>query len=127
MLREPGEDRECLFIATTGLSIPWFQPLRMVGFTAYTLGILAQLHRASGCLGYSLRAELRQGSTISIWQDAESLKQFQVNEPHAGAMVAFRSTIARPFRYAQWKGSILTLPSSWEEIDARFAKPTRPA
>jgi quinol monooxygenase YgiN len=118
---ELSEDRDYLLVATTGLAIPWFRPVRMWRFTRATLGILAQLGRASGCLGYSLRPGLRHGSTVSVWEDAQSLKKFQRENPHADAMRTFRSRPARPFRYAQWRATSRTLPSSWKEITDHLA------
>ena len=126
-LRRLEEDREYVLVATTGLRFPWLSPRRMWRFQEYTRGILAQLGRTEGCLGYSLRTRPLQGSSISIWQNVDSLRQFQHQNPHASAMEAFRSTTPRRFRYAQWKGSIRTLPHSWEEIDARLAAPGQSA
>ena len=126
-LREPEEDREYVLVATTGLRIPWLSPPRMWRFTAYTLGILTQLRHAEGCLAYSLRTRPLQGSTVSIWENVDSLRQFQFQNPHRNAMRDFRSTTPRPFRYAQWKGSIRTFPHKWEEVNARFATPSQSA
>lgn len=124
-LRQLEEEREYLFVATTGLRFPWLSPRRMWRFQAYTRGILGQLGRTEGCLAYSLRTRPLQGSTISIWQNVASLRQFQHQNPHASAMEAFRSATPRRFRYAQWKGSIGALPRTWEEVDARFATPSQ--
>ena len=126
-LRKPQEAREYVLVATTGLRFPWLSPLRMSRFAAYTLGILAQLRHSDGCLAYSLRTRPLQGSTISIWESVESLKQFQFRNPHARAMKDFRSTTPRPFRYAQWISSIGALPRKWEEVDTQFAKPRQSA
>ena len=126
-LRDLEKDREYLVVATTGLRIPWLSPLRMWPFTAYTLGILAQLRQSEGCLAYSLRTRPLEGSTVSIWENIDTLKKFQLQNPHASAMRDFRSRTPRPFRYAQWKGSVSTLPSKWEEVNAHFAAPSQSA
>jgi len=126
-LREPEKDREYLIVATTGLRIPWLSPRRTWRFAAFTFGILAQLRRAEGCLAYSLRTRPLQGSTVSIWENVDTLRQFQFQNPHARAMRDFRSTTPRPFRYAQWKGPIRTLPHKWEEVNAQFATPSQSA
>ncbi len=123
-LSQLEEGREYLIVATTGLEIPWFQPVRMLRFAVSTLGILRQLGRTRGCLAYSLRAGFHKGSTISVWEDVASLRHFQHQNPHASAMKAFRSGTARPFRYAQWNGSVHTIPSGWEEITDHFATAT---
>ena len=116
---QPDPSREYFVAATSGLRISWWNPRRAWAFQRYTLGIIEQLNRSAGCVGFALRTTFRplEGSTISVWEDIESLRRFQKENPHGEAMKVLSSDTKGRFQYAQWKSRGDALPRTWEEAE----------
>jgi len=119
---EPG--REYIVAATSGLRLAWWNPRRAWAFQRYSLAIAEQLNRSAGYVGASFRTTLRplEGSTISVWEDIESLRRFQKEHPHGEAMEVLRSEAKGVFRFTQWKSRGDALPRTWEEAEGRLVK-----
>ena len=120
---QPDSSREYFVAFTIGLRLSWWNPLRQWAFYRYTQGVIEQLNRSAGFVGASLRTTVRpfEGSTISVWEDVESLRRFQKEKPHAEAMeVLLSSDTKRWFQYTQWKCRGDALPCTWEEAEGRL-------
>ena len=119
---QPEPSREYFVTVTIGLRLSWWNPLRLWAFHRYTQGIIEQLNRSVGFVGASLRTTVRplEGSTISVWEDVESLRRFQNENPHAEAMEVLSSGTKRWFQYALWKSRGDALPRTWEEAEGRL-------
>ena len=98
---QPEPSREYFVVFTFGLRLAWWNPLRLWAFQRYTQGIIEQLNRSAGFVGASLRTTIRplEGSTISVWEDVESLRRFQKENPHAEAMEVLSADTKRWFQY----------------------------
>ncbi len=117
---DPSRDYFVAF--TIGLRLSWWNPLRLWAFHRYTQGIIEQLNQSAGCVGFSLRTTFRpfEGSTISVWEDIESLRRFQKENPHGEAMEVLSSDTKRWFQYTQWKSRGDALPRTWEEAEGHL-------
>ncbi|MDA7967305.1 hypothetical protein [Ruegeria sp.] len=75
-----------------------------------------QLQKSHGLIGFKLRADIlaKQGYTISVWENAESLKKFISSGAHKETMDQSRDYLGegRKFVTAFIKGS--DFPPSWE-------------
>jgi hypothetical protein len=98
----------------------------MFAFLRYTIFIVQELQQAAGCVGFALRGSFMsvQGATISVWEDAESLRRFITNAPHGEAMRILRSEkkAETQFQYIQWKCRGDALPVTWKEMDIHFRR-----
>jgi len=114
---QPNLEREYFVAATSGLVISWWNPLKVRAFLLYSQAIMEQLNRSAGCVGFALRTTFKpfEGWTISVWEDMESLRRFQMENPHGEAMEVLRSNTTRRFQYVQWKSYGDALPRTWED------------
>ena len=63
-----------------------------------------------------------EGSTISMWEDVESLRRFQKENPHGKAMQVLRADTKGEFQYTQCKIRGDSLPRTWQEAESRFKR-----
>jgi len=119
---QPDSNREYIVAATTGLGVSWKEFRKILAFQDYTRRIIDQLNGSAGCVGFALRATFRpiEGSTISVWEDADALRRFQKENSHGEARETLRSKEKGRFQYVQWKCRGDSLPQTWGEIEGRF-------
>ncbi|MGQ0604454.1 MAG: hypothetical protein ACT4QE_22465 [Anaerolineales bacterium] len=119
---QPDPSREYFVAATSGLEVSWRNPRKIWAFQRYTWRIIEQLNRSAGCVGFALRATFRplEGSTISVWEDIDSLRRFQKENPHGDAVKVLGSGTKGGFQYAQWKSRGEALPRTWEEAEGHL-------
>jgi quinol monooxygenase YgiN len=128
---QPDPDREYLVIFTSGLAIAvsWRNLRKLWAFQQYTRRILEKLNESDGCVGFALGAKIKsfEGMTISVWEDIESLRRFQKEDPHKEAMDAVRMDLKGKFQYLQWKSRSDAFPRTWTEAEAHLKPREQPA
>ena len=85
---QPDPSRDYVVAATTGLGVSWQEFRKIWAFQVYTRRIIDQLNSTVGCVGFALHANLSpmEGSTVSVWETIEHLRQFQKETPHGEAV-----------------------------------------
>jgi quinol monooxygenase YgiN len=121
---QPDPNREYFVVFTSGLavSISWRNLRKLWAFQQYTRRILEKLNGAEGCVAFALGGKIKslEGSTISIWEDIESLRRFQKENPHKEAMEVVSMDLKGKFQYVQWKSRSNAFPRTWKEAEARL-------
>ena len=82
--------------------------------------VRGQLSRASGLIGYSLRARplRKEYWTLSVWDSEKALLDFVKGQPHGDVMGSLRSKMGRT-DFLRWRiGGGAPLPT-WEDAMAR--------
>lgn len=119
-LAEVDRDREYVLYASR-------LPLRSLrstpAFVRLIPQIRAQMGRARGAVGYSLRAQVMRGTywTVSAWEDEESLAAFALSAPHIDVMRALRAHLD-PHAAVVWRASGQEIPVRFAEGRARLAE-----
>ena len=128
---QPDPDREYFVVFTSGLavSVSWRNLRKLWAFQQYTRRILEKLNESEGCVAFALGGKIKslEGSTISIWEDIESLRRFQKENPHKEAMDVVRMDLKGKFQYVQWKSRDDAFPHTWKEAEARLKPREQPA
>jgi len=121
---QPDPNREYFVVFTSGLavSISWRNLRKLWAFQQYTRRILEKLNGSKGCVAFALGGKIKslEGSTISIWEDIESLRRFQKENPHKEAMEVVKMDLKGKFQYVQWKSRSDEFPRTWQEAEDRF-------
>jgi len=89
-------------------------------FLSYAREIDAQLKRASGLIGYSMKARLLRKLfwTLSVWESSAALDAFVRQAPHDDAMAALREKMGKT-RFVQWRIAGFQCPPTWEHAFKR--------
>ena len=128
---QPDPNREYFVVFTSGLavSISWRNLRKLWAFQQYTRRILEKLKQSEGCVAFALGAKIKsfEGSTISVWEDIESLRRFQKENPHKEAMEVVSMDLKGKFQYIQWKSQGDALPHTWKEAEDRLKLREQPA
>ena len=92
-----------------------------MGFQQYTRRILEKLNESEGCVAFALGAKIKsfEGLTISMWEDIESLRRFQKENPHKEAMEVVSMDLKGKFQYVQWKSRGDAFPRICKEAEDR--------
>jgi hypothetical protein len=112
-MQRPDPDRDYIAVVT-------YLPLRTLWalphFLYYTRRIRAQLHSASGLVGYSLIAHIvaKRFWTLSVWQDEVALMDFVRKHPHNEAMIALRRFMGGA-AFVRWTVKGSAVPPRWAE------------
>jgi hypothetical protein len=119
---QPDPNREYIVAATTGLGVSWRDFRKIFSFQVYTRRIIDQLNGSPDCVGFALHGTLKplEGSTLSVWENAEALRRFQKENAHGEAVDVLGSNETGRFQYIQWKSRCALLPQTWEELGSRF-------
>src|SRR5436305_10775398 len=103
--------------------LPLCRYSKIRAFYRYTVQIRRQIGRASGAIGYGMRAKVlsRKFWTLSVWEDDRALTDFVRRTPHGEAM----KLIARHMgatRFTRWKVPGSAVPPTWSEAMKRESK-----
>jgi hypothetical protein len=95
--------------------------LRVPAFLRRTPGIERQVKAAPGAVGYSLGADLLKlhFHTLSVWEDAGSLRAFAHALAHEEVREAFATDKRAPSIFVQWSVLGADLPLTWKDALAR--------
>jgi hypothetical protein len=95
--------------------------LLVPAFLRCSPGIERQVKAAPGVVGYSLGADLLKlhFHTLSVWEDAGSLRAFARAFAHEEARQAFATDKRAPSIFVQWSVRGADLPLSWRDALAR--------
>ena len=128
---QPDPEREYFVVFTSGLavSVSWRNLRKLWAFQQYTRRILEKLNQSEGCVAFALGAKIKsfEGSTISVWEDIESLRRFQKENPHGEAMEVLSPDLKGEFKVVQWKSRGDAFPRTWEEAEGHFKPREQPA
>ena len=120
---QPDPNREYFVVFTSGLavSMSWRNLRKLWAFQQYTRRILEKLKETEGCVAFALGGKIKsfEGMTISVWEDIESLRRFQKENPHREAMEVVSMDLTGKFQYIQWKSRGDALPRIWKEAEDR--------
>ena len=121
---QPDPNREYFVVFTSGLavSVSWRNLRKLWAFQQYTRRILEKLNESEGCVAFALGGKIKsfEGMTISIWEDIESLRRFQKENPHKEAMDVVKMDLKGKFQYIQWKSRGDAFPHTWKEAEDRL-------
>ena len=94
---------------------------RIPRITRATVGIVRQLSRSEGLVGYALNAKLIRKTfwTMSAWTDPEALRAFARSEAHVRAMAALSPYMNGP-RIETFTVSGSELPPDWSSAADRL-------
>ena len=110
---EPDYAKDYLAVITY---LPLKSYLSFPSFFKHTQLIQNQLHKSHGVVGFKLRADIltKKAYTISVWEDAKSLKNFITSGAHKDIMSQVPDYLGkhRKFVTVFIKGS--EFPSSWD-------------
>jgi heme-degrading monooxygenase HmoA len=93
-------------------------------FIRYTRQIQRQLAGSEGLIGYSMDANIvgKEFWTLSVWKDAEALRQFVRRTPHDEIMRDLLADMGQ-MEFVRWKASGSSIPPDWgaakERVRAR--------
>ena len=128
---QPDPRREYFVVFTSGLAVSfsWRNLRKLWAFQQYTRLILEKLKQSDGCVAFALGGKIKsfEGSTISVWEDIESLRRFQKENPHKEAMEVVSMDLTGKFQYIQWKSRGAALPRIWKEAEDRLKPTEQPA
>jgi len=128
---QPDPNREYFVVFTSGLavSVSWRNLRKLWAFQQYTRRILEKLNESEGCVAFALGAKIKsfEGSTISVWEDIESLRRFQKENPHREAMEVVSMDLTGKFQYIPWESRGDALPRIWKEAEDRLKSREQPA
>jgi Domain of unknown function (DUF3291) len=90
-------------------------------FMRYTSQIRRQLADSEGLIGYSLDARVlaKEFWTLSVWQDAESLRRFVRRTPHGHVMTDLLPDMGQT-EFFHWDVDGSSVPPDWEEAKRRM-------
>jgi len=121
---QPDPNREYFVVFTSGLavSVSWRNLRKLWAFQQYTRRILEKLNQSEGCVAFALGGKIKsfEGMTISVWEDIESLRRFQKENPHKEAMEVVKMDLKGQFQYIQWKSRGDAFPRTWKEAENRL-------
>ena len=121
---QPDPDREYFVVFTSGLAVAvsWRNLRKIWDFQGYTRRILEKLNETEGCVAFALGSKIKsfEGMTISVWEDIESLRRFQKEDPHKEAMDVVKMDLKGKFQYLQWKSRGDAFPRTWQEAEDRL-------
>ncbi|GJM15820.1 MAG: hypothetical protein DHS20C13_11470 [Thermodesulfobacteriota bacterium] len=110
---EPEADKDYIAVITY---LPLNSYLNFPNFFKQSGLIQKQLHKSHGVVGFKLRADIlsKKIYTMSVWEDAKSLKNFITSGAHKDIMADVPSYLGkdRTFATVFIKGS--EFPPSWE-------------
>jgi hypothetical protein len=94
---------------------------RVPAFIRRSRKIMKQADDASGIVGWSLGANIfkLEFYTLSVWQDAESLRHFVRDGDHFAALAEFDRDMRRKSIFVQYKLFGRDVPPSWKDALAR--------
>ncbi|MEM7007761.1 MAG: hypothetical protein AAF462_01350 [Thermodesulfobacteriota bacterium] len=111
----PEPDKEYITQITY---LPVRSYLDFPGFFADVEKVQAQLQKSHGVIGFKLRADIlsKKAYTISVWEDAKSLKEFITSGVHKEVMASDAKYLGddRKFVTVFIKGS--EFPPTWEWV-----------
>lgn len=107
----PESDREYTAIVSY-LPLNKFRALPK--FIRYTRQIQRQLAGSKGLIGYSMDANIagQEFWTLSVWEDAETLRRFVHRTPHDEVMRALLPDMGQT-EFVRWKASGSSIPPDW--------------
>ena len=105
-------DRKYLALLTY---LPLSSYAKIPRFFRYSFQIREQLRRASGLIGYTLRAKplSRNFWTLSVWEDERALMDFVGRTPHAESMRALAQHMGKT-KFASWSMLGSDIPPHWD-------------
>jgi len=110
---EPEADKDYIAVITY---LPLNSYLNFPNFFKQVGLIQKQLHKSHGVVGFKLRADIltKKAYTMSVWEDAKSLKNFITSGAHKDIMADVPSYLGedRKFVTVFIKGS--EFPPSWD-------------
>jgi hypothetical protein len=85
---------------------------------------MKQTRASSGNAGYAVKADFPKKHfwTLSVWQDADSMRRFVMTEPHATAVRKFVIWAGEGAAFAEWQSPDSSL--DWDEAMKRLESPT---
>jgi hypothetical protein len=95
--------------------------LRLPAFMRRAMKIMKQADAASGIVGWSLGGNILKLEfyTLSVWQDAESLRHFVREGDHLASLAEFEHDMRRKSIFVYYKLFGRDLPPSWKDALAR--------
>jgi len=87
--------------------------------------VLRSARRSHGLIGYSVASEFlaRRYSTLSTWEDHNSLQAFVASSAHRRAMQRLEGRLALT-RFVEWRTDREHLPPTWADARKRLSQPT---
>ena len=100
---------------------------RVPAFMASGRRIMEQANLAPGIIGWSLGGNLfrLEFATLSVWEDAESLRRFVRDGSHKAALEAFANDVRRKSIFLQYTVLGRDLPPTWKDAIARQERQDR--
>jgi heme-degrading monooxygenase HmoA len=100
---------------------------RVPAFFARSFRIMKQANTAPGIIGWSLGSNLfkLEFHTLSVWEDAESLRRFVREGNHQAALGEFEQDVRRKSIFVYYKVMGRDLPVMWKDAIARQEKHDR--
>ena len=88
---------------------------------------MEQANLAPGIIGWSLGGNLfrLEFATLSVWEDAESLRRFVRDGSHKVALEAFENDVRRKSIFVQYTVLGRDLPPTWKDAIARQERQDR--
>ena len=95
--------------------------LRVPAFIRRAMKIMKQADAASGIVGWSLGQNIfkLEFYTLSVWQDAESLRHFVRDGDHLASLAEFEHDMRRKTTFVYYRLLGRDLPPSWQDAFAR--------
>ena len=96
-------------------------PRRVLRFLARSGPIEKQVAAAPGVVGWSLAGNLfkLEFYTLSVWEDAESLRRFARDAEHGAVMAEFKDGLRRKSLFVHYSVRGCDLPLPWKDAVER--------
>ena len=100
---------------------------RVPAFVARSIRIMKQANVAPGIIGWSLGSDLfkLEFHTLSVWEDADSLRRFVRDGDHQAAIEEFEQDVRRKSIFVYYKVMGRDLPVTWKDAIARQERQDR--
>jgi hypothetical protein len=94
---------------------------RVPAFVAHSIRIMKQANVAPGIVGWSLGSDLfkLEFHTLSVWEDADSLRRFVRDGDHRAALEQFEQDVRRKSIFVYYRVIGRDLPPTWKDAIAR--------
>ena len=117
---QPVDPEASYAVAITKL--PLRSHRRIPSIMLSTLGIMHQLKRSEGLVGYALKADLLRKTfwTMSAWHDQEALTAFVRSDVHRKAMTTLQPHMDDP-RIKTYEARGSKVPPTWPDLARELA------
>lgn len=115
---DPSPEREYVAVAA---HLPMRRVLSLPRWVGYIRGVMKQLDRSEGLVGYSLRVNpfTLNFWTLAVWKDESHLRTFLRSAPHADVMRDFGPKLSG-FRTVRWVIAGADTPPRWGDAMSRL-------